>query len=85
MASREEPTVKTDIIPMTSTRILSPFGLGFAYEVIGTSRACVVVKEKVYRHMGGGIQWVLYVDGKRYRSFETKRAALQRCQTDVTL
>lgn len=74
-----------NVIPMPSTRIPSPSGLGHAYEVIGTSRSCIVEKHKVYRHMGGGVEWWLHVDGKRVKCFERKRDALAYCQTDVTL
>jgi hypothetical protein len=70
----------SDCQPMPSTQVRPG-----EYEVVGTARHVTVNKEKVYRHMGGGIEWVLYVDGKRYRTFDTKREALVYCQYDASL
>lgn len=66
--------------PMTSTKIATG-----EYAVLGTSSECIVKRRMVYRHMGGGFEWVLYVNGERRRTFDTKRDALVYCQTDVTL
>jgi len=60
---------------MTSTQIRPG-----EYEVLGTTHNCRLHREKVYRHMGGGVEWVLYVNGERHRAFDTKRQALQHCQ-----
>jgi len=62
----------TDVEPMPSTWI----GPG-RYEVIGTGRSVVVQKD--------GRRWSLIVDQQEYKSFATKREALQWCQCDTTL
>jgi hypothetical protein len=63
--------------PMPSSRI----GDG-VYEVIGTSRGCVVRRVKWF---AGPTVWHLEVDGEHVRSFDTKREALVYCQDDITL
>lgn len=50
------------------------------YEVLGTSTACEIRRERVYRALGGGYLWRLTSNGQRVRSFETKREALVYCQ-----
>lgn len=74
-----------NVIPMPSAKIEPGH-----YEVIGTSRACEIIKldgRPISGFGGGGLgtTWVLLVDGEQRRTFNTKREALVYCQTDVAL
>lgn len=57
--------------PMPSTKIFAG-----KYQVLGTSRECIVVQYQWVSITG----WKLMVDGEFHKSFSTKREALVYCQ-----
>lgn len=70
-----------ETVPMQSARI----GPGH-YEVLGTSRACEVLKVTDPDGAGyGNHGWHLIVDGEWWQTFTTKREALQACQRSTEL
>jgi hypothetical protein len=63
----------SDSLPMPSVRMHSG-----RYQVLGTSRECIVE-----RAVNG--RWCLDVDGEFHKAFDTKREALVYCQDNIDL